>query len=199
MTLQFTAYPCAVPPAYVSGGFKAIYGDYEHSGVDVAAPIGTEILWTGNQPADVVYHRPGDGWGDGSFGVCAVVDVFGTPYWVVYAHLQEGDWVAGTHRVNPGMRLGRVGMTGLTTGPHTHWGMSEGDGGVFATMRSWDESEILRIGNPKLLDPEAFLVAAPAPPPEPTLADVAASLNNLNTVVIGLRDAYQKHGHGGPV
>lgn len=198
MTFQFTAYPVPVPPCYISGRFKDIYGDYEHPGTDLAGALNTEIRWTGNQAAKRLYHTPGDGWGDGSFGTCCIVDVTGTPYWVIYAHMPDSDYKAGDWApVQPGELVGHIGLTGKTTGPHVHWGMSSEQGPSFDPMRVVDAQGIARITNPKLHEPLDFLQAAtpPAPVYVPTNAEILASLNNLNAAVIDLRDDYIAHGH----
>lgn len=202
MTFQFTAYPVPVPPCYISGRFKDIYGDYEHPGSDIAGALGTVIRWTGNQAAKRIYHTPGDGWGNGSFGTCCIVDVTSTPYWVIYAHMPDSDFRAGDWAViQPGDQLGHIGLTGQATGPHVHWELSSEQGPSFDPMRVTDATGIARITNPKLVDPLTFLQAAnpPAPVYEPTLADIAGSLNNLNAAVIDLRDLFLKHKHGGIV
>ena len=89
-----------------------------HTGVDIGAPIGTPVL--APAPGLVLEVTASDG-------------VFGTyvtlrhPRGLVslYAHLSRLD-VAPGERVLAGRQLGLVGMTGLTTGPHLHWGLAEG-------------------------------------------------------------------------
>ena len=44
----------------------------------------------------------------------------GVGIYTVYGHLQSTDVQAG-QRVAAGDTLGRVGSTGLSTGPHLHW------------------------------------------------------------------------------
>jgi hypothetical protein len=194
----------------MSGGFKAIYGSganrYEHPGVDYAGPLGTPIHWRGNLPGKVTMHRPGDGWGDGSFGVCAIVDVVGTPFWVVYAHMPEADFRSGARDIAPGGLLGHIGVTGVTSGPHVHWGLSQEDSPAFAPARYNDFGGVGRIGNKNLLDPLAFLVEEPAATPDKAnaeilkrLAAVEATVARIDNqgVVLGYRPGSSRHSRDG--
>ncbi|MCX8500713.1 MAG: peptidoglycan DD-metalloendopeptidase family protein [Alphaproteobacteria bacterium] len=86
-----------------------------HAGLDIAAPLGTELcapmdgrvslvapnmLLTGNSLAL-----------DHGFGVSSI-----------YAHLQTIKVKHG-QRVKRGQRIATIGMTGRATGPHVHWGI----------------------------------------------------------------------------
>ena len=46
-------------------------------------------------------------------------------YSTVYAHLQPTRLVRAGQRVSAGELIGRVGLTGKTTGPHVHWEVHE--------------------------------------------------------------------------
>jgi hypothetical protein len=185
-----------LPNPLFSGHFKSVYdlgdGRYEHPGADLiyatpALTLGAPIVACADM--NIVMHRPGDGYGDGSFGVCALGDHPDTPYWTVCGHMdadrvpfKTGDFV------RQGQTIGYVGMTGKTTGPHCHWGMSKSDGGAFSPNRFLDGAAgIWRIGNPLLLDPEAYLAAgAPPAPPQAhtaTLEDALATLGHLSDIV----------------
>lgn len=101
-----------------------------HRGLDMAAPEGSYIRswWTGR----VVEVS------DSS--ACGTSIVIQSGDWQhIYCHLQgragrdgRGQFVSDSDRtvqiyegqtVMAGMRIGRVGMTGRTTGPHLHWGL----------------------------------------------------------------------------
>ena len=125
--LEFVRWPLDLPPARVTGGYREDYGGYLHRGIDIGgAPVGTPII----APASgiVTVHRPGDGWGSGSFGICVVLDHPGTPWWSIYAHMngterRNGDEVAA------GDVIGTVGFTGRVVPPgpagaHLHWQLS---------------------------------------------------------------------------
>ncbi len=102
-----------------------------HYGLDIAAPMGSYVRawWEGTvvQVSD-----------DTACGTGVVIESHG---WLhIYCHLQgyvvietDGDrWMVDRQGgiqirqgdlVKSGKRIGRVGMTGSTTGPHLHWGM----------------------------------------------------------------------------
>jgi murein DD-endopeptidase MepM/ murein hydrolase activator NlpD len=66
----------------------------------------------------------------GALGVYAIVqhDVDGTRYRSVYAHMQSGSLaVAVGDSVALGDKLGKVGNTGMSTGPHLHFGILDAD------------------------------------------------------------------------
>lgn len=84
-----------------------------HSGTDLAAPLGTPVLaaYAGRVAiADFL----------GGYGLTVTVDHNKGTQQTLYAHLSEifvkpGEWV------NQGTVIGRVGSTGLSTGPHLHF------------------------------------------------------------------------------
>jgi murein DD-endopeptidase MepM/ murein hydrolase activator NlpD len=108
------------------------YGGYRfHYGLDMAAPMGSYVRnwWDG-----VVIRVAQD-------SACGTHAIIQSGQWThVYCHMQgyivvekEGGRVLvdraggiglrqGTN-VRAGARIGRVGMTGSTTGPHLHWGL----------------------------------------------------------------------------
>lgn len=83
-----------------------------HSGLDFSAPYGAPVQVTG---AGVVVEA---GW-KGSFGLAVVVD-HGYGYRSLYGHLSSISVRVG-QRLKRGHRLGRVGSTGRSTGPHLHY------------------------------------------------------------------------------
>lgn len=86
-----------------------------HLGVDFGCPEPTNVV-SATIPAKVyAIHRPGDGWGDGSFGICIVMDVVGTPWYYLYAHLSQALVTVG-QQVQPGDLIARSGATGMVTG-----------------------------------------------------------------------------------
>jgi len=111
-----------------------------HKGVDIAAPQGTtvysaaegEILRTGRQP---------DGYGN------FIEMRHPNGMTTMYAHLSRID-VASGDRVLAGERIGLVGSTGYSTGPHLH----------FEVRRDGEQV------NPGRVIGEAFQVAVELPP-----------------------------------
>lgn len=84
-----------------------------HTGIDFAAPTGTEIFATGNGVvATVEFNRSG-------YGLSVVID-HGYGYQTLYAHLSKTEVRPG-QRVSRGQVIGRVGNTGLSKAPHLHY------------------------------------------------------------------------------
>lgn len=85
-----------------------------HTGIDLAAPTGTPIRAAGDGMVESA------GWQSG-YGKTIVID-HGRGYKTLYAHLSryEPDLSAGD-RIERGQIIGRVGRTGLATGPHLHY------------------------------------------------------------------------------
>lgn len=142
-----------------------------HLGVDFGCPTGTPITAVTQRAKVHAIHRPGDGWGDGSFGICIVMDVVDTPWYYLYAHLSQvlvipGKWV------EPGTTpIALSGATGLVTGPHLH----------VQVCKSPDfPRDVSLMGDPILglrdITPEPDETA-------PTLESLQAAHNSLNKVV----------------
>ena len=86
--------------------------DAFHAGVDFAAPAGTPVVSAG--AGRVVWAAA-----LGSFGNAVVVN-HGRGVRTLYSHLSRID-VSLLERVSRGARLGLVGSTGRSTGPHLHF------------------------------------------------------------------------------
>jgi len=114
----FAGYPLSGPITSMFGARDIAEHSGGHSGVDIAATVGTAVL----APAPgVVVDAQTSG---GVFGAYVVLRHRGGLV-SLYAHLSRID-VARGQGVRRGDGLGLVGMTGLTTGPHLHWGVSLG-------------------------------------------------------------------------
>jgi murein DD-endopeptidase MepM/ murein hydrolase activator NlpD len=83
-----------------------------HLGVDYGAPIGTPVRSVGDGLVDF------SGWQNGYGNVVQVNHGNGKS--TLYAHLSRKDVKVG-QRVQQGQRVGAVGMTGWSTGPHLHF------------------------------------------------------------------------------
>lgn len=101
-----------------------------HYGLDMAAPMGSYVRnWWGGKVIEVS--------DDSSCGTSVVVQSGGWMH--IYCHMQgyvvedatgrymldsEGSLsIREGQSVETGTRIGRIGMTGRTTGPHLHWGL----------------------------------------------------------------------------
>ncbi len=86
-----------------------------HSGMDIAAPVGTPVLCPApGQVIDV---------GDYFFNGNTVWLDHGGGLLSMYCHLHTTEVQVG-ERVAPGQRIASVGATGRVTGPHLHWSIS---------------------------------------------------------------------------
>lgn len=139
---QFASFPVENFQTYTSpfGYRQAPDGGYSmefHYGLDLAAPEGSYIRsWWGGTVVEVS--------DDSNCGTSVVVE--SGPWLHIYCHMQghvESDangrymidragglqiWEGQT--IGAGDRIGRIGMTGRTTGPHLHWGLKYDDSWV---------------------------------------------------------------------
>lgn len=90
----------------IRGGYRA------HSGIDLAAPMGSPVY----APAAGIVQSVG--W-EGGYGL-AVTIAHGGGMTTRYGHLSRQAVVAG-QAVAAGTPIGFVGSTGLSTGPHLHY------------------------------------------------------------------------------
>jgi murein DD-endopeptidase MepM/ murein hydrolase activator NlpD len=113
-----TAFPIAGPHDY--GGpdsrFGADRGDHIHQGQDVSADEGTPLVAPRPGTISTVDYQAS---GAGYYVVEADAD--GT-HWYAFMHMQRGSIVVSEgQQVSVGQRLGSVGSTGESSGPHLHF------------------------------------------------------------------------------
>jgi len=89
-----------------------------HRGIDYAAPTGTPVLATASGTVVLA------GWCSRGTGNCVVID-HGDGWKSQYFHLSRVDVAAGA-RVGQGQRVGGLGSTGRSTGPHLHFQIGRG-------------------------------------------------------------------------
>lgn len=99
------------PPATVNGVAYAHY----HNGIDLAAALGTPV----KAAADGVVTFAGKQ----SDGAVIVKIRHDDVYTTLYGHLDPALQVKVGQHVSAGQTIGTVGMTGVTTGPHLHFGL----------------------------------------------------------------------------
>ena len=112
-TLAGTASQTMAWPARgrLTSGFGRRWGRM-HRGIDVAAPVGTPIRAAQDGRVSFV------GW-KGGYGLTVEIR-HGRRQRTRYAHQSEVTVTRGA-RVRRGQHIGRIGMTGATTGPHLHF------------------------------------------------------------------------------
>ncbi len=134
---QYASFPVENFQAYTSGyGYRnnPVTGQYQfHRGLDMAAPLGSYVRswWTG-RVVDLSDHT-----------ACGTLVTIQSGQWKhIYCHLMGsvekidraiylidrngGIILQKGQEIPVGARIGRVGMTGRTTGPHLHWGLMFG-------------------------------------------------------------------------
>lgn len=84
----------------------------EHKGIDLAAPIGTEVVST--MAGKVIFA------GSKASGYGIHVIIVGDEYKTLYAHLNSTCVKTG-QVVSYRQKIGEVGNTGTSTGPHLHY------------------------------------------------------------------------------
>jgi murein DD-endopeptidase MepM/ murein hydrolase activator NlpD len=91
---------------------SACPGGHFHSGVDLAAPVGTDVHAAMDGTAHIAFDRNGAG--------LFLIVVSGSHLRALYCHLSAAV-VADGAQVTTGQVIGEVGSTGLSTGAHLHF------------------------------------------------------------------------------
>jgi murein DD-endopeptidase MepM/ murein hydrolase activator NlpD len=86
-----------------------------HVGADYAAPSGTPIVAV--KDGKVLEAKNGTTWG-AAYGIAAVID-HGNGLRAIYAHMSKIEVKAGD-TIKEGQKIGEIGSTGNSTGPHLH-------------------------------------------------------------------------------
>lgn len=90
------------------------HGREMHPGIDIGAPSGSSIVAAGSGKVIYASRR-------GGYGNTVMID-HGNGVVTLYAHQREGGIkVRVGERVSKGERIGTVGSTGYSTGPHLHF------------------------------------------------------------------------------
>ena len=110
-------FPLGVPFTYTSlwGDDR---GDYIHHGVDMAVPVGSPLYAVQNGEIDYKQIE--------SIGGIAIGLKADDGNWYYYAHLSTyAPGVAKGTRISGGQVIGYSGNTGVSTGPHLHFGIKQ--------------------------------------------------------------------------
>ncbi len=114
------------------------FEDVVHTGVDIPAPEGTQVLAAGSGKvvwAGYGVYRGGNDPSD-PYGLAVTIrhdfGYEGQTLYTVYGHMQQVDVAPGQY-VKSGERIGLVGETGRVTGPHLHFEVRLGENNFFAT------------------------------------------------------------------
>lgn len=94
--------------------YDAAYGCPVHDGIDLAAPMYTEIHAADGGTVTAA------GWCDCGLGYYVQID-HGNGIQTIYGHMAEQPYVSTGQLVAKGDVIGPVGSTGASTGPHTHF------------------------------------------------------------------------------
>lgn len=112
---KLSIWPLAGP---ITSGFGPRWGGF-HNGIDIAAPLYTPVVAAAAGQV-VTVGRPYAASGDTAV---VVIIAHGNNVSTLVGHLDDRRWppVQVGQRVSAGQIVGYVGMTGWTTGPHTHF------------------------------------------------------------------------------
>ncbi len=150
-----------------------------HTGVDLPAPRGTDVLAAG--PGTVVWAGLGLYTGSPEslkdpYGLAvAIRHDFGyqdQQLYTIYAHMEEIDVVVGQW-LNTGAIVGKVGSTGNTTGPHLHFEIRLGENSFYSTR-----NPVLWVSPPQ---GEGILVGRVMADYGSTLKNYLVSVKNITT------------------
>lgn len=119
LALRFVPAGAPVPGGVVTSAFSPgryhpiLHRVQPHVGLDIAAPMGTPVHATADGTVYATANNP-------TYGLTVDIRHGDSDFVTRYAHLSRISVVAGKV-VRRGDEIGRVGSTGLSTGPHTHY------------------------------------------------------------------------------
>jgi hypothetical protein len=102
------------------GVMEEVRGNIPHSGIDLAMPEGTELRSIFNGIVEKVYD------GSGKIGEGVKIQTEDGQH-LIYGHMSDVKVHVGD-KIHEGDVIGLSGNTGLSTGPHLHFGMTDQSG-----------------------------------------------------------------------
>jgi murein DD-endopeptidase MepM/ murein hydrolase activator NlpD len=115
-----------------------------HTGVDIAMPIGTDIL----SPSNGIISKVID---TGGLGKAVFMKIGGKEKEVIFGHLSEVK-VKANQYVTMGQKLGDSGNTGHSTGPHLHLAMKNSSGQYVDPTEYVDTIKTWAVDNPSFME-----------------------------------------------
>jgi len=150
---EMTAEGGDIPSRVVSSSYGMRWGR-PHTGVDYPRPDGTPVSVI--QPGQVSYAR----WNDGGYGYAVQVAHPGGSS-SFYGHLSK-ILVKEGQQIEPGTVIGNTGSTGRSTGPHVHFEIRRGGGGISIPNNEGDK--YFRFGGNVKVKPKAGVSGAGSNP-----------------------------------
>ena len=114
--------------SYYGGRIHPIFGTASyHDGVDIAAATGTTVYASGTGKVIFSYADSYENYGGFGRAILIAHNVNGQTYTTLYGHLSKASVKSG-QIVQRGDKIGEVGSTGWSTGPHLHFQFMYGSG-----------------------------------------------------------------------
>jgi murein DD-endopeptidase MepM/ murein hydrolase activator NlpD len=158
----------------------------DHNGLDIAADAGTPIY--SYLPGTVVFSGSSGGYG---FRV-EIKDSKGNIH--SFSHLQSDPGLRVGQKIEQGQLVGRVGSTGLSSGPHLHWEI-QNSSGAYLDPVNWTKQNPLPKPKSKLQlaqDKISSMKLGDAPYEVPGFGKVIIKKNEFGTVV---KEYYDTNGN----
>ena len=158
----------------------------DHNGLDIAADAGTPIY--SYLPGTVVFSGSAGGYG---FRV-AIKDSKGNIH--SFSHLQSDPGLRVGQKIEQGQLVGRVGSTGLSSGPHLHWEI-QNSSGAYLDPVNWTKQNPLPKPKSKLQlaqEKISSMKLGDAPYEVPGFGKVIIKKNEFGTVV---KEYYDTNGN----
>jgi murein DD-endopeptidase MepM/ murein hydrolase activator NlpD len=186
----------------VSGDVSSLWGAKDtpehsegHTGIDIAVPSGTPILAPASMLITDVFSLdiPSTNplwieikriFGNSVWATIGLAD--GRGFRTLFSHLEGPPVVRERETVEAGTLLGHVGSTGLSTGPHLHWGLAPQSSRWLARGETIDVLDYCGDDTEDVvLPPAAWIGTAQQAAILTALADARAAIERAANLVAG--------------